>query len=104
LSKLELYGITGNHFKFYRSYLTNRYQRTFLYNENYNITTSTWDKVEHGVLQGSVLGPLLFLIVINDLLKFVRDKPVPILFADGTFCPIQILLALITLSPLYLKC
>jgi len=52
LSKLEFYHITGNHYELYKSYLTNRYQRTLLYNENGNITTSTWTKIEHGVPQG----------------------------------------------------
>ena len=55
-----------------------------LYNENVNITTSAWSKVEHGVPQGSVLGPLLFLIFLNDLPKFINDKSVPILIADDT--------------------
>ena len=41
LSKLEFYSITGNHYKLYKSPLTNTYQRTLLYNENGNITTST---------------------------------------------------------------
>jgi hypothetical protein len=84
LTKLEFYGITGNHYKLYKSYLIDRYQRTLLYNENGNITTSTWSKVEYGVPQGSVLGPLLFLIFINDLPKFINDKSVPILFVDDT--------------------
>ena len=39
LSKLEFCGITGNHYKLYKSYLTNIYQRTLLKNENNNITT-----------------------------------------------------------------
>jgi len=84
LSKLEFFGITDNHHKLYKSCLTNRYQRTLLYNENGNITTSTWAKIKCGISQGSVLGPLLFSIFINNLPKSVNNKSVPILFADDT--------------------
>jgi hypothetical protein len=39
LTKLEFYGITGNHYKLYKSYLMDRYQRTMLCNENGHITS-----------------------------------------------------------------
>ena len=84
LTKFEFYSITGNHYKPYKSYVMDRYQRTMLYNENGNITSPSWSKVEHGVPQGLVLGPLIFLIFINDSSKFINDKSVPILFADDT--------------------
>jgi hypothetical protein len=76
---MKFYGITGTSSRIMESYLQNRYQRVVI--NNYS---STWKEVQHGIPQGSVLGPLLFLIYINDLSKSISDKSIPILFADDT--------------------
>ena len=66
------------------SYLRNSYQRVVINaHSNSNGYVSKWQEVQHGVPKGSVLGPLLFLIYINDLPKSISDKFSPILFADG---------------------
>jgi hypothetical protein len=66
LSKLEFYGINGGIGKLIRSYLNDRYQRTLI-NNNYSMGISDWHKIKQGVPQGSILGPLFFLLYIYDL-------------------------------------
>ena len=78
LYKLNHYGIRGHANRFFRSYLSNRKQYTFVNGEHSSIMT-----VECGVPQGSVLGPILFLLYINDLCQAVGPE-IARLFADDT--------------------
>ena len=78
LSKLDFYGIRGNALKWFRSFLTERSQFVSI-----SGTESKSRFMQHGVPQGSVLGPLLFLIYVNDLHVALRYSLVN-LFADDT--------------------
>jgi hypothetical protein len=79
------YGIMDKHLKLYKSYLQNRYQRTLIRNKHGNVLIrSKWVRVRNGVPQGSVLGPLWFIVYINDLPKILELNSTPILFADDT--------------------
>jgi hypothetical protein len=77
IKKLEKYGFTGSALKWFKDYLTKRSQFV-----NVNGISSNLLDVTIGVPQGSILGPILFLLYINDLSNCSRL--IPTLFADDT--------------------
>ena len=78
LYKLKKSGIHGGLLDWFKNYLTDRLQRVVI-----NGQLSEWLKILAGVPQGSVLGPLLFLIYIDDIIHTVENCKIR-LFADDT--------------------
>ena len=75
--KLQTYGVDGKILNLMQDYLRSQEQWVVLKGQ-----TSSWEKVLAGVPQGSVLGPLLFLIYINDIPEGI--KSICKIFADDT--------------------
>ena len=82
LEKLKAYGIQSENLKRFRSYLSNR--KKFILYHDFKTEVKI---VKCGVPQDSILGPLLFLIFVNDLSNSTKALD-PVLFADDTnlFC------------------
>ena len=82
--KLKGHGIRGTLLRWIQSYLADRQQRVII-----NGAKSEWGSIKAGVPQGSVLGPLLFLIFINDITYVIRHCKIR-LFADDTCLYIEV--------------
>jgi hypothetical protein len=84
VDKLQFYGIDGKFNTLTESYLTNRYQKVKLNKIDYNNNTSEWVRINCGVPQGVILGPLFFLIYINDLPTLINKDNNIVLYAHDT--------------------
>ena len=78
IRKLCFYGITGNSLNWFKSYLTNRKQYV-----QFKDSLSSYSMIKTGVPQGSILGPLLFIIYMNDIAQ-ITDKFYFTIYADDT--------------------
>ena len=78
LDKLKWYGMPENEITFFSPYLDNRQQCCHV-----NGMTSSTSKITYCVSQGSIIGPLLFIIYMNDLPLFVKDAEIT-MYADDT--------------------
>ena len=67
IAKLHAYGFDNDALNLIKSYLSNRWQKTKI-----NLSFSSWSEFIAGVSQGSVLGPLFFNILMNDLFSLFK--------------------------------
>ena len=84
LFKLESIGVSDSLLLWFKSYLADRKQRVVLPG-----AVSAWKSIKAGVPQGSILGPLLFLICINDIVVDIHSSIR--LFADDTYLSTSLL-------------
>ena len=79
MNKLEKYGISHNNLKWFKSYLTDRFQFVTC-----NNSSSSLKSLSVGVPQGSILGPILFLTFVNDLPNCFKNSKASLYADDST--------------------
>ena len=84
LIKLWSMGITGTLWSWFKNYLTNRHHKVSIKNCYSDLLS-----VVSGVLQGSILGHLLFLVYINDMSSYIHESQL-LKFADNAKCFITV--------------
>lgn len=100
LAKLHYYGIRGMTLNWFKSYITSRRQRVKIKSQNHKQDSwCKWEIIKYGVPQGSILGPLLFIIYVNDLPYSINQFARPVLYADDT----SILVTAKNLEDLHIK-
>ena len=84
INKLEMYGIKDQALSWFKTYLTNRKQQVII-----NNSKSDFKHISCGVPQGSILGPLLFLLFINDLPLYTNNVFTDLYADDTTLYDVQ---------------
>ena len=79
ICKLKLYGFDSTSISFMQSYLNSRWQYTVV-----GYCKSANSKVTYGIAQGSILGPLIYILYANDVFQEIADSKTIIMYADDT--------------------
>ena len=80
VKKLKLYGFNAKCLQFMHSYLESRTQYTIVKGFK-----SSESRLQCGTAQGSILGPLFFILYVNDVFAYVRNNNSLTMYADDTF-------------------